>query len=155
MNKRKIEFYVGLFAVAGLLCVGYLFIVLGEVNFIKDKQYQVYANFSSVSGLKLGAKVEMVGVEIGTVSNITIDTKRLVAKVEMSINKNLQLSEDIIASIKTSGIIGEKYIGISPGGSDIMLEPGEEIYNTESSLDIEGLVRKFIFDKDKNKSSSP
>ncbi len=116
---------------------------------VQDKRYPVYAYFSSVSGLKPGASVEMVGVEIGAVSNITIDDKRLVAKVEISIDKSIQLSEDIIASIKTSGIIGQKYIGISPGGSDIMLEPGDEIYNTESSLDIEGLVRKFIFDKEK------
>ncbi len=149
MNKRKIEFYVGLFAVIGLLCIAYLFIVLGEVNLIQDKRYPVYAYFSSVSGLKPGASVEMVGVEIGAVSNITIDDKRLVAKVEISIDKSIQLSEDIIASIKTSGIIGQKYIGISPGGSDIMLESGDEIYNTESSLDIEDLVRKFMFDKEK------
>jgi len=60
----------------------------------------------------------------------------------------MQLSEDIIASVKTSGIIGQKYIDILPGGSDIMLESGEEIYNTESSLDIESIVRKFVFKKE-------
>lgn len=148
MNKRKIEFYVGLFALIGLLCTGYLFIVLGEISFLQNKRYPVYASFSSVSGLKTGARVEMVGVEIGTVSNITIDKERMVAKVEFSIDKNIELSEDSIASVKTSGIIGQKYIEISPGGADIILEPGEEIYNTESSLDIESLVRKLIFTKD-------
>ncbi len=148
MDKRKIEFYVGLFVIIGILCTGYLFVVLGEINFIKDKRYQVYAFFTSVSGLKPGARVEMAGVEIGTVSNVSIEKERLVAKVELSIDKNIELSEDIIASVKTSGIIGQKYIDISPGGSDIMLEPGEEIYNTESSLDIESLVRKIIFEKE-------
>ena len=148
MNKRKIEFYVGLFVIIGLLCTGYLFAVLGEISFIKDKRYQIYAFFTSVSGLKTGARVEMAGVEIGTVTNVSIDKKRLVAKVEMSIDKEIELSEDIIASIKTSGIIGQKYIDILPGGSDIMLEPGDEIDNTESSLDIESLIRKFIFNKD-------
>jgi len=145
MNKRKIEFYVGLFVIIGLLCAGYLVAVLGEINFIKDKRYPVYGFFTSVAGLKTGARVEMAGVEIGIVSNVSIDKERLLAKVEFSIDKNIELSEDIIASVKTSGIIGQKYIDIAPGGSDILLGPGEEIYNTESSLDIESLVRKLIF----------
>ena len=149
MNKRKIEFYVGLFAMIGILCTGYLFIVLGEISLVRDKQYPVYAFFTSISGLKKGAKVEMVGVKIGVISNVGIDQERLLAKVEFLIDKNIELSEDVIASVKTSGIIGQKYIDIIPGGSDIMLEPGEEIFNTEPSLDIESLVRKFIFNKDK------
>ena len=149
MNRRKIEFYVGLFAMIGILCTGYLFIVLGEISLVRDKQYPVYAFFTSISGLKKGAKVEMVGVKIGVISNVGIDQERLLAKVEFLIDKNIELSEDVIASVKTSGIIGQKYIDIIPGGSDIMLEPGEEIFNTESSLDIESLVRKFIFIKDK------
>ncbi|MBT6341427.1 MAG: outer membrane lipid asymmetry maintenance protein MlaD [Desulfobacula sp.] len=149
MNKRKIEFYVGLFAMIGILCTGYLFIVLGEISLVRDKQYPVYAFFTSISGLKKGAKVEMVGVKIGVISNVGIEKERLLAKVEFLIDNNIELSEDVIASVKTSGIIGQKYIDIMPGGSDIMLEPGEEIFNTEPSLDIESLVRKFIFNKDK------
>ncbi|RLC00077.1 MAG: outer membrane lipid asymmetry maintenance protein MlaD [Deltaproteobacteria bacterium] len=148
MNKRKIEFYVGLFVIIGLICTGYLFVVLGEINFIKDKQYSVYAFFTSVSGLKTGARIEMAGVEIGSVSNISIDKERMLAKVELSIDQHIELSEDIIASVKTSGIIGQKFIDILAGGSDTMLEPGEEIILTESSLDIESLIRKFIFNKD-------
>ncbi|MBW2654861.1 MAG: outer membrane lipid asymmetry maintenance protein MlaD [Deltaproteobacteria bacterium] len=148
MNKRKIEFYVGLFVIIGLLCTGYLFAVLGEINFMRDKRYPLHAFFTSVSGLKTGARVEMAGVEIGVVSNVSIDKERLLAKIDFRIDKNIELSEDIIASVKTSGIIGQKYIDILPGGSDIILEPGEEILLTESSLDIESLVRKFIFNKD-------
>ena len=149
MERRKIEFYVGLFVVIGLLCCGYLVAVLGEIDLISNKRYTVWANFSSVGGLKKGARVEMVGVEIGAVSDISIDTEKMVAKVDIEIDNHISLTEDSIASVKTSGIIGEKYIEISPGGSDIMLEAGEEIYDTESSLDIESLVRKFIFDDDK------
>ncbi len=145
MNKKKIEFYVGLFVIIGILCTGYLFIVLGEISLVRDKQYPIYAFFTSVSGLKTGAKIEMVGVQIGNVSIVSIDKERLLAKVEFRIDKNIELSEDVIASVKTAGIIGQKYIDILPGGSDIMLDPGEEIFNTESSLDIESLVRKFIF----------
>ena len=149
MNRRKTEFYVGLFVIIGILCTVYLFVKLGSVNFSKDRYYPVHGFFTSVSGLKTGARVEMAGVKIGIVSNVSIDKKQLLAKVEFSINKDIELSEDIIASVKTSGIIGQKYIDILPGGSDIMLEPGEEIYNTESSLDIESIVRKFIFNNDK------
>jgi phospholipid/cholesterol/gamma-HCH transport system substrate-binding protein len=145
MNKRKIEFYVGLFAVIGIVCVSYLFIVLGEINLIGNSRYAVVANFSSVSGLKIGARVEMVGVEVGSVSQISIDKEKMVAKVELRIDKNVELAEDSIASVKTSGIIGQKYIDISPGASDIFLAPGEEIFHTEASLDIESLVRKYIF----------
>lgn len=150
MNKRNIEFYVGLFVIIGLLCAGYLFVVIGEISFMKDKQYSVYAFFSSVSGLKKGARIEMTGVKIGTVKDISIDQKQLLAKVQLKIDENIKLSEDVIASVKTSGIIGQKYIDILPGGSDIILEPGDAIYNTESSLDIESLVRKFIFNKESN-----
>jgi len=150
MNKRKIEFYVGLFVIIGILCTGYLFLFLGETSLMGEKRYSVYAFFSSVSGLKPGARIEMAGVEIGNVSTISIDKERLLAKVECRIDKKIELSEDIIASVKTSGIIGQKYIDILPGGSDMVLGPGEEIFNTESSLDIESLVRKFIFNKDNN-----
>ncbi|MDA3918962.1 MAG: outer membrane lipid asymmetry maintenance protein MlaD [Deltaproteobacteria bacterium] len=148
MNRRKTEFYVGLFVIIGVLCTLYLFVTLGSVNFSRDKYYPVHGFFTSVSGLKTGARVEMAGVKIGIVSNVSIDKKQLLAKVEFSINKDIELSEDIIASVKTSGIIGQKYIDILPGGSDIMLESGEAIYNTESSLDIESIVRKFIFNND-------
>ncbi len=145
MDRRKIEFYVGLFIIIGLLCAGYLVSELGEVSITNKNRYPVIAYFSSVSGLNTGARVEMAGVEIGSVTYISLDKERLLAKVELSIDKNIEFSEDIIASVKTSGIIGEKYIDIAPGGSDIAIEPGEEIYNTESSLDLESLVRKFIF----------
>lgn len=145
MDKHKIEFYVGLFIITGVVCASYLFIVLGGINLIKSKQYPVFANFTSVSGLKVGARIEMAGVQIGTVSSISIDKKELLARVVFSIDENIELTEDVIASVKTSGIIGQKYIDILPGGSDIILESGDEIFNTESSLDIESLVRKIIF----------
>lgn len=148
MDKRKIEFYVGLFVLVGACCMAYLFIVLGEINFGKQKQYKIYGHFTSVSGLKIGARVEMAGVKIGSVSKIQINHIEYLAKVEFSIAKNFLLTEDSIASIRTSGIIGAKYVDISPGGSDIIIEPGGEIYDTESSIDIESLVRQFIFTND-------
>lgn len=151
MDKRKIEFSVGLFVVIGLFCGIYLFAVLGDINLSRNNQYMVYGYFTTVSGLKTGAVVEMAGVEVGSVSDISFDRKQQLAKVEMMIDKNISLSEDIIASVKTSGIIGQKYIDISPGGSDIMLELGDEIIDTESALDVESLVRKLIFSKNNKK----
>ncbi|HAR34263.1 MAG TPA: outer membrane lipid asymmetry maintenance protein MlaD [Desulfobacter sp.] len=142
------ELYVGVFVLIGLLCAGYLTVVLGGVPMFGSKGYTLYGYFTSVSGLKDGARIEMAGVEIGNVSEIRLDKERLEAKVAFRINQELQLSEDSIASIKTAGIIGEKYISISPGGSDIMLEDKEEFNNTESTLDIESLIRKFIFKDD-------
>ncbi len=151
MNRRKFEFYVGLFVIIGFMSVGYLVIVLGEVSLFPQKHYSLHGYFSSVSGLKNGATVEMAGVKIGQVDSISIDRERQVAKVVFKINQDMTLTDDVIASIKTSGIIGEKYIDISPGGSDTLLEDGDEIYDTESVVDLESLVRKFIFSNEDNK----
>lgn len=145
MTDRKRDFYVGLFVIVTLVCTGYLFLVVGEFSrFFKD-QYTIHGYFSSVSGLKNGASVNLAGVRIGHVSGINIDPEHLVAKVTMEIDSYIEVSEDSIASIRTEGIIGEKYIEILPGGSDTMLSRGDEIANTESALDIESLIKKFIF----------
>lgn len=148
MKKKSVELYTGLFVVVGTLCVTYLVVVLGGFDFLPSDQYTLHGYFSSASGLKAGARVEIAGVEIGSVAAISMDRDRMVARVDLHIDKSIAVSEDSIASIKTSGIIGEKYISILPGGMEMMLEDGDEITNTESSLDIEGLVRKFIFNKD-------
>jgi phospholipid/cholesterol/gamma-HCH transport system substrate-binding protein len=145
MNKRKMEIYVGLFVIFGFLSMGYLIITIGEFSFFSKNQYSLHAYFSSATGVKEGARVEVAGVEIGIVSKISIDRERLLAKLTFRIDNEMELSEDTIASVKTSGIIGQKYIDMSPGGSDDILIEGDEIENTESSLDIESLVRKFIF----------
>ena len=149
MNRRKIEIYVGLFVIIGVFTMGYLILAIGELNCFPQNQYMLHGFFASATGLKEGAPVEIAGVEIGTVSNISIDKERLVAKVVFHINGDIEVSDDSIVSVKTAGIIGQKYIDISPGGSDDILEDGDEIDNTESSLDIESLVRKFIFSTDK------
>ena len=153
MNRRRIEFYVGLFVIIGALAVGYLVIVLGELDLNSKKYYALHGYFSSVSGLRTGADVEMAGVKIGHVHSISIDLERQVAKVVFKIQKEVRLTDDVIVGIKTAGIIGDKYINIAPGGSDDYLEDGDEIYDTESVLDIESLVRKFIFSNNKSKEN--
>ncbi len=149
MKQQKKELYAGFFVLLGVAAAGFLIMVLGEWNFLASKQYSLYGHFSSVAGLRQGARVEIAGVQVGQISHISIDTKRLVAKVTFQIDKDIQLSEDSMASIKTSGIIGEKYVDILPGGSPFTLEEGNEIENTESAMDIESLVRKYIFSNEK------
>ena len=149
MKKTSIETSVGIFVLIGLLCVGYLTIKLGKMELLGDNNYPIYARFQSVSGLKQGSHVEIAGVKIGTIDSISLDKDKK-AVVRMKINKGFVLTDDVIASVKTAGIIGEKYIKISPGGSDTLLKPGEMITDTESVLDLEELVSKFIFGGDKN-----
>ncbi|WP_084067023.1 outer membrane lipid asymmetry maintenance protein MlaD [Desulfocicer vacuolatum] len=147
-KKKWVEFYVGLFVIVGVLCSGYLLISLGDLDIGGNKTYRINAYFSNVAGLKNGATVEMAGVEIGRVISVNLDTKKLLARVIMGIHKEVVLAEDAIASVKTSGIIGDKYISLSPGGSDMILEDGDILFNTESAIDIESLVSKYIFNKD-------
>jgi phospholipid/cholesterol/gamma-HCH transport system substrate-binding protein len=144
VKKTSIETSVGLFVLLGLICVGYLTIKLGKMELVGDNNYPVYAKFQSVSGLKKGSHVEMAGVRIGTIDSITLDKENR-AVVKMKIEKGLSLTDDAIASVKTAGIIGDKYIKISPGGSDTLIKPGETITETESALDIEELVSKYVF----------
>jgi len=145
MKKTSIETIVGIFVVIGIICIGYLTIKLGKMEVIGHKHYTVTARFQSISGLTSGAYVEMAGVKIGTVDSVSLDPERKIAVVNMKINKEVVLSDDVIASVKTSGLIGDKYIRLSPGGSDLMLKDGDMIFETESAVDIEDLVSKYIF----------
>lgn len=107
--------------------------------------YPLYARFSSASGLKPGAPIEMAGVWIGQVDSIFLDPEEQVAVVRMKIEKGIILTDDVIASIKTSGLIGGKYIEISPGGSDNILKTGDSVIETESAINLEELISKYIF----------
>jgi phospholipid/cholesterol/gamma-HCH transport system substrate-binding protein len=145
MKKASVETAVGIFVIIGILCVGYLTIKLGKMEWIGDNYYRLSAQFQSVSGLTTGAYVEMAGVQIGQVDSITLDQERQVARVKMKIQKGVVLTDDVIASVKTAGMIGDKYIKISPGGSDEVLKPGDMITETESALDLEELISKYVF----------
>lgn len=147
MKRSKVETATGIFVLIGILCVVYLAVRLGKMELVGGNYYTVYANFQSASGMTLGAKVEMAGVQIGSVDDISLDQKRTVAVVRMKIKQGLTLSEDAIASIKTSGLIGDKYIKISQGGSDVFLKPGGSFTETESAIDLEELISKYVFGK--------
>ncbi len=145
MKKYSQETFVGVFVLIGILCVGYLTVKLGKMEIIGGDYYNLVAKFDSVAGLKTDSSVQMAGVEIGRVTDIALDTKDFVAVVTMKIRKGVPVQEDAIASIKTSGLIGDKYISIQPGGSDELLGPGGIITETESAIDIESLISKYVF----------
>lgn len=145
MKKTSIEAAVGIFMIIGIICVGYLSIRLGKMEWTGEKYYPVYARFQSVSGLIAGAHVELAGVHVGRVYSIKLDPKRLVAVVELKIQKGLKLSDDVIAAVKTSGLIGDKYIELVPGNSETLLKPGGLITETESAVDLESLISKYVF----------
>jgi phospholipid/cholesterol/gamma-HCH transport system substrate-binding protein len=139
----SIELAVGIFILLGLIGVAYLTINLGGVDLFGSRYTHISARFNSVSGLKPGAQVEIAGVVVGKVDRIRLDDYRAV--VDMLIEPGVEVQADAIASIKTQGIIGDKYVNISPGGSDTILKDGDCITETESAIDLEELVSKFVF----------
>lgn len=145
MKRFSVELFVGIFLIAGFLCFVYLAIRLGEVDIFRTSDYIVKARFASVTGLKPDTMVEIAGVQVGKVTRIILDEGK--ALVEMQISSQVKLSDDTIASIRTMGIIGDKYVKLSPGGSDRYIQPGGMITETESAIDLEELVSKYIFGK--------
>ncbi|GAB6904400.1 Mammalian cell entry related domain protein [Desulfosarcina cetonica] len=145
MKKVSVETSVGVFVFIGLICVAYMAIKLGKMEWFGDDYYFLNARFTSISGLKTGAQVDLAGVDVGQVTDIWLDNKRQMAAVRMKIKKEVTLTDDVIASVKTSGLIGDKYISLTPGGSDRVLKSGDMIIETEPPLDIEALVSKYVF----------
>jgi len=145
MKKTSIEITVGIFLLIGILCVGYLTIKLGKMEIFGENYYLLKAQFDSVSGLKSGGMIEMAGVKVGQIDSIILDRETQTAIVELKIYESVKLSDDVIASVKTDGLIGDKYIKLYPGGSDDILESGDIIFETESALDMEEMVSKYIF----------
>jgi phospholipid/cholesterol/gamma-HCH transport system substrate-binding protein len=145
MEKTKLEIVVGVFVLVGVLCLGYLSIKLGKLEMVGGDVYEVEAQFNTASGLKPGSTIEIAGVEVGRVRGITLVEDR--AKVKLAVNKTVKLYTDTIASIKTRGIIGEKFLALNPGGGGDPLKPGDIIRDTESGLDLEELVSQFVHGK--------
>jgi phospholipid/cholesterol/gamma-HCH transport system substrate-binding protein len=142
VNQSRIEIVVGIFVLAGLLCLGYLAVRLGKLEVLGNQGYVVYADFASVAGLKPGDSVEIAGVKVGRVESIGLADYR--ARLGLRIAEHIQLQEDTIASVKARGLIGDKYIVLSPGASDRTLKPGDRIRETESPPDISDLIGKYI-----------
>lgn len=141
------ETAVGVFVLVGLICVGYLTIKLGRMELFSQKGFEMSARFDSASGLRVGADVELAGVPVGRVVAIRLDPDPMntQAVVDIKLNHDLQLSDDSMASIKTAGLIGDKYISLARGGSETTIKPGGQIVDTESPVDLESLISKYAF----------
>jgi phospholipid/cholesterol/gamma-HCH transport system substrate-binding protein len=145
MKKYSIETVVGIFVVAGLLCVAYMTVKLGKVSLIGDEYYSLYARFASVSGLRVGNLIEIGGIEVGRVERLNIDQENQVSVVELKIRKDIKVYDDASASIRTAGLIGDKFVEIEAGSAGELLKPGGIIAETASPMDLDKLIGKFAF----------
>jgi phospholipid/cholesterol/gamma-HCH transport system substrate-binding protein len=147
MNKQQqSELLVGIFMLAGIIAITFLALRMGDIGLFNNNELTIKARFTSASGLKEGAYVEMAGVTVGKVKRIVFNPETYLADVDISLNNNIKVPEDSIASVRTSGIIGDKFIKISAGGSDAYLDQGMEIVETEPSINLEELISKYIFE---------
>ncbi len=145
MKKYAMETAVGIFVAIGILCVGYLTVKLGNVAFFESDQNRILARFTSVSGLRAGSTVQMYGIEVGRVDKLSMDPQQQQAQVEMLIRKDVKVYEDAMASIKTEGLIGDRYVSIDPGGMGEPLKSGDTIVQTQSAVDVGDLISKYAF----------
>ena len=145
MKKFDLEFAVGLFMIIGILCLGYISINLGKMEILGDKGYEIEAIFSNSGGLKTGSSVVIAGVDVGRVKEVRLDDYQ--ARIVINLPFTVKIQEDSIASIKTKGLIGEKFVEITPGGADELVEPGGRIRDTQSAVDFEELISNYVFGK--------
>ena len=145
MKKYSIETAVGVFVVVGLICVGYMTVKLGKVSLFGEDAYPLTARFASVSGLRVGSAVEVYGIEVGSVMHFGIDAEKQMGVVGMKINRGVKVYDDAVATIKSAGLIGDKYVNIDPGGAGVVLKPGGVITQTSAATDIEDLIGKYAF----------
>ena len=146
MERTKVNLAVGVFVLLGVLALAYLSVKLGRVSFLGGGGYRVTVDFPSIGGLKGGSSVEIAGVEVGRVESIELGNDYQ-ARVVLRMKPGVKLQEDAIASIKTKGLIGEKYIRISPGGSEKIVGADGRLREVEPPVDFEELLSKYIFGK--------
>ncbi len=148
MQRTTIDLWVGVFVVAGIAALVMLAMKVGNLGtYNVSESYQVHAYFSNIGGLKPKASIKSAGVLVGRVTDITLDTERYEAKVVMSLDKRYQFPKDTFANILTSGLLGEQYIGLMPGGDDQMLKNGDQLKKTQSAVVLEELIGKFLYSK--------
>ncbi len=145
MYGKKTEISVGIFMMVGIACLVYLSINLGNVDLFGSDSFMIDAKFGSIEGLEVAASVEIAGVPVGKVKRITLEENE--ALVQMEIKKGTKITADTIASIRTKGVIGDKFVKLSPGGSDDLIGDKDVLMDTESAISLEELVSKYIFKK--------
>lgn len=148
MERTTLDLWVGAFVVAGIGALVVLALKVGNLStYNVSDTYQLQAYFTNIGGLKPQASIKSAGVLVGRVTGVTLDTERYEAKVMMSIDKRYQFPKDTFANILTSGLLGEQYIGLAPGGDAEMLKGGEVIKKTQSAVVLEDMIGKFLYNK--------
>lgn len=148
MNRRLYDFWVGLFVVMAMGALVFLALRVSNVSSGGSKAtYRVTAAFENIGGLKARAPIKSAGVLVGRVASIKLDPKTYKALVALDIEQDFQFSRDSSAEILTSGILGDQYIGIDPGGDETMLKSGDRITLTSSAIVLEKLIGQFMFSK--------
>ncbi len=148
MERTTLDLWVGMFVVAGVAALVMLAMKVGNLGtYNVSDTYQVHAYFSNIGGLKPKASIRAAGVLVGRVTGISLDTNRYEANVVMSLDKRYQFPKDTFANILTSGLLGEQYIGLMPGGDTEMLKNGDQIKQTQSAMVLEDLISKFMYSK--------
>ncbi|WP_341676148.1 outer membrane lipid asymmetry maintenance protein MlaD [Niveibacterium sp. SC-1] len=148
MNRSKIDLGVGVFVVIGIGALLFLALKVGNLgrDEIRDP-YVLTARFDNIGGLKARAPVKASGVLVGRIVKIHYDSERFQAEVKMQIDGRYRFPKDTFATINTSGLLGEQYIGLEPGGDEANLNGGDTIAKTQSAVVLEKLISRFMFDK--------
>jgi phospholipid/cholesterol/gamma-HCH transport system substrate-binding protein len=155
MERTTLDLWVGAFVVAGIAALVMLAMKVGNLGtYNMSDTYQLHAYFSNIGGLKVKASIKSAGVLVGRVTDISLNTERYEANVVMSLDKRYQFPKDTFADILTSGLLGEQYIGLQPGGDSEMLKNGDQIKKTQSAVILEDLIGKFIYNKATEPSAS-
>jgi len=153
-RDKRLEFGVGVFVLLGLAAVAYLTVKLGAGDLVGSQTYPLEARFANTGGLNQGSMVMLGGVNVGRVQAIRLDPADYSAIVEMDIVRDIRLPSDTMASIRTSGLIGDKFIALAPGAEEEFLQPSERIVMTESAVELESLISKMAFGSVKEGESS-
>jgi phospholipid/cholesterol/gamma-HCH transport system substrate-binding protein len=151
MRRTTLDLWVGIFVVGGIAALVMLAFKVGNLStYNVSDTYQLQAYFTNIGGLKPQASIRSSGVLVGRVTGITLDTGRYEAKVTMNIDSRYKFPKDTFANILTSGLLGEQYIGLSPGGDEQMLKAGDTIKKTQSAVVLEDLIGKFLYNSAQN-----
>ena len=145
MRKIDLEMSVGMFMIAGILSLGFISVKVGRLEGFGGHGYSVFGVFSESGGLRTGASVTIAGVDVGRVRTVALDNGQ--ARVDLELDENVKLPVDSIASIKTRGLIGEKYVQITPGADEETIAAGGRLRETQPAIDLESLISKFAFGK--------
>lgn len=145
MKRYAMETTVGVFVLCGVVLIAFMSVKLGHVSFLAEKTYPLYARFSSVTGLRVGSPVYIFGIDVGRVERLSFDQEKQRALVEMRIRQGIEIYDDANASIRTEGLIGDKYLRLDPGGAGSLLKPGGTITETQPDVDLAELIGKYAF----------